>query len=71
MKTLTKLGFKIAQVFQGNTTMINRTSGMIIESERDETTGEYTWYLFDSSETLIFKGTGTSSIENYLSGETK
>ena len=68
MKTLTKLGFKIAQVFQGNTTMINRTTSMIIESERDEATGIYTWYLFDSSDTLVFKGTGTADIEKYLEG---
>ena len=68
MKTLTKLGFKIAQVFQGITTMTNRTTGMIIESERDEATGVYNWYLFDSSDTLVFKGTGTADIEKYLEG---
>jgi hypothetical protein len=68
MNKLTKLGFKIAQVFQGNTTMINHTTGMVIESERDEATGMYNWYLFDSSDTLVFQGTNTADIENYLGG---
>ena len=69
MSILGKLGFKITQVLQGNTTFSNKQEGMTIESEVNENTGRYEWHLFDSSETLVFSSHSTSDIAKYLEGK--
>lgn len=66
MKQLTEKGFKITQVIFGNTTLVNPITKMIVEAERNEDTGQYEWYLFDESETLLYIGYSSSAVANYL-----
>ena len=66
MKQLTDKGFKITQVFMGNTTLVQRTTGMIVEAERSSTTGACEWSLFDKSETHLFTGSCSSDVANYI-----
>lgn len=69
MKELTKLGFRITQVFQGDTTLVNPTTKMIVEVERNESTGAYEASLFDESETLVFTGSCSADVANYIEGK--
>ena len=69
MKALTKLGFKITQVFQGDTTLINPTTKMIVEVEQNNYTGAYEFSLFDESETLVFTGSCSADVAKYIEGK--